>query len=202
METANNTQSNPTLAEKISKALDHAQREVEELAVQLALGKAEASDKFEELKKDFSQRLAFWKTKWEQHAPQETAHRYLEELRLLLALGKAEALETFQEQRKKIMHAMIQLEQEIKSNPKIKKYLEEFSIEYQKLQLKLEILKLKYELKKLNVTSGFSKEMEHAKVAAEEAFHETITSAKTSLSEARKDIALAFRHMQNALKKL
>ena len=51
MET-NLSNSKLSLAEKLHNGLKKAQQEIEELTLQFALGKAEASDKFEDIKKD------------------------------------------------------------------------------------------------------------------------------------------------------
>src|SRR5689334_24714203 len=51
------TTSGKTLLEEVGEKLQLARQELDELAVQLALGKAEVKDKFEEMKKSFLKRL-------------------------------------------------------------------------------------------------------------------------------------------------
>lgn len=83
---------------------DKAAAELEELRLQLALGKAEARDKFEELKASFSKTIHEAKVKalpWKAK---------LEALQVQLALGKAETRDAFMEQKKKILAAIHELE--------------------------------------------------------------------------------------------
>jgi ribosomal protein L29 len=107
------------LRTKITSRLENAKKEIEELSLQFNLGKAEASDKFESVKKDFHAKVNEWKLMGEQLKPvgkeklQELKTK-LEELQVQLALGKAEAKELFQEQKKKIMQSITDLESEIK----------------------------------------------------------------------------------------
>ena len=107
------------LRSKINSSLEKAKQEIEELSVQFSLGKAEAADKFESVKKDFLSKVNEWKIKGEQFksSGEEKSHTLkakLEELQVQLALGKAEAKELFHEQKKKIMQSISDLESEIK----------------------------------------------------------------------------------------
>lgn len=104
---------------KLNSHIEKAKQEMEELSLQFSLGKAEAADKFEELKKDFMSKVQEWKTVGEQmkNSGQEKSGELktkLEELQVQLALGKAEAKELFNDQKKKIMKSISELESEIK----------------------------------------------------------------------------------------
>lgn len=107
------------LQEKIKDKLNKAKVEMEELSLQFTLGKAEAADKFEYLKKDFNTKVNEWKILGSQlvetgKVKSADLKVRFEELQIQLALGKAEAKELFQEQKKKIMQSISELEAEIK----------------------------------------------------------------------------------------
>ncbi len=205
------TSSNRTnFAEKIIDGLQKAQQEIEELTLQFALGKAEASDKFEEIKKEFSEKSNEWKRVFS-HLKSVTEEKTIalrtkmEELQLQLALGKAEAKEAFEEQRKKIMNLIQEIEVEIKNNPELTIRLNEFKIDLEKFKLKMEVLKLKFELKKFEMKDDFKSEMADTKHKIEKIFgkvEDKWDDAKKKYSSFGDEIDLTYKHLKNAIKSL
>jgi ElaB/YqjD/DUF883 family membrane-anchored ribosome-binding protein len=199
-----------TFAEKIGRGLKIAQQEIEELALQFALGKAEAADKFEEIKKDFNTKANNWKKLLEDSETfrKEKASALkakFEALQVQLALGKAEAKDLFEEQYKKILHAIHEMEAEMKGNPGMRERLDEIKSEMEKFKLKMEILKLKYELKKFDVKDDFKDAMTDARIKigklsakTEEKWEDT----KKKYSEVGEEIDEAFKHIRKAVDKL
>lgn len=117
--TTEQTNNFENLRSKINSRLEKAKQEIEELSVQFNLGKAEAADKFESVKKDFHSKVNEWKIIGEQikstgKEKSQTLKSKLEELQVQLALGKAEAKDLFHEQKKKIMKSISELEAEIR----------------------------------------------------------------------------------------
>jgi hypothetical protein len=137
--------------QKIADKLIAAQQELDELVVQFALGKAEGKEKFEEIKKEFRQRVAEFKQLLDAPAAgllTPETRRKIEELELQLALGKAESKELFEEQKKKILKTLSHVEAEIKTWINSGRLPDDFSHDIEKFKLKLEIIRLKFDLKK------------------------------------------------------
>lgn len=83
---------------------------IEELQLQSALGKAELSDKFEEIKKETREKYQHIKADINSTIQKDTEKwnhlkAKFEHLELQLALGKAETKEMLEEQRKNLSHA-------------------------------------------------------------------------------------------------
>lgn len=197
-------------AGKISMGLKIAQQEIEELALQFSLGKAEAADKFEEIKKDFNGKANEWKKVFAEpktfnKEKAATLKAKFEALQVQLALGKAEAKDLFEEQRKKILNSIHEIEVEMKGNPGMNERLSEFKSEIEKFKLKMEILKLKFDLKKFDAEDKFKEAMTVAKIKinklsdkAEEKWDER----KKKYADAGQEIDLVFKHLKKAVSKL
>jgi histidinol dehydrogenase len=102
--------------DNLISAIRNAASELEAFQLQVALGKAEANDKVDEVKTKFKGII---------HDAKNTLHKgeakfdelkgKLEHLEVQVALGKAEAAEVIEEQKKKISHAIHEIEQYVKS---------------------------------------------------------------------------------------
>ena len=192
----------------ILKGINKAQQEIEELAVQFSLGKAEASDKFEEIKKEFSKKSFEWKLKISEIKNDEkyaNLKAMLEELELQLALGKAEAIELFEEQRKAIVNAVNALQEEVKRNPEWKANMNEFDVETEKFKLKLEIMKLKFELKGFELNEDIKEGMLEARKKIDHIFkgvEDRWDASKNKYADFEDEILLAYKHLKKAVKGL
>lgn len=96
--------------ESFADFLKTATKKIEELQVQAALGKAELSDYFEDLKKESRNEYHNLKSKFNSKLEQtiekkDEIQRKLEHLELQLALGKAESKELLEEQKIKLKQA-------------------------------------------------------------------------------------------------
>jgi len=154
------TKPNTNIADKIIDGIKKTVVEMEELRVQVALGKAEAKDLFEDSKKKFNTYIHEAKLKFENAKDKATIEGQsirmaLESLQVQLALGKAETKEIFEEQSKKIFKSLNELENHIKKNETVNEYYTKFLMEIEKFKIKLEILKLRFELKKINAQEDF-----------------------------------------------
>lgn len=200
-----------TFAEKIGSFLKHSQQEIEELALQFSLGKAEAADKFEEIKKEFHSKSFQWKQSFEKF---KTTNKDIfqkvkggfEELQLQLSLGKAEGKDLFEDQKKKILLSIHELEMQVKNDPELSKQWDEFNVEIEKFKLKLEILSLKYKLKKFELKDSFKSSMTEAKKEIEHFYSRT---EKKISKEGHKyirdftgEINEVYLHLKKAIKSL
>lgn len=147
-----------TIAAKIVEGVQAALTEVDELRVQLALGKAEAKELYEINKKRFHASVQEMENKFRELKKDEAILplvNAMETLRVQLALGKAETKELFEEQYDKIHIALNQLESELKNNKTISENYARLHLELEKFKIKLELFALHYKLKKISAQFDF-----------------------------------------------
>jgi len=154
------TKEKTTITDKIINGLKTAVTEIEELRVQIALGKAETKDLYENVKKKFSHSMHEAKIKLnvlQEKASPEILElkRLFETVQVQLALGKAESKEAFEEQRKNIIKSLHTLEAAIRKNESANEYYSQFLEEIEKFKIKIDILKLRFELKKMEAKTDF-----------------------------------------------
>jgi hypothetical protein len=131
---------NQHLGERIAKGLRKSAEELEKLDVQLHLGKMEAIEVYESMRKKYAHSLHEIKNDVK-HQRDQFVHllNKLEELRIQLELGKTETIEAFNARKKQLKLAIHELEVAIKTNP-------EFIRRYSQVLESLELLKLKLEV--------------------------------------------------------
>ena len=161
METLNKT----SLSDKIISGLKKAAEELEEFRLQAALGKAEARDAYEGAKKKFNKyvheaKLRIDEVKGMAKEKSSELKTVLEALQVQLALGKAETKDVFESQRKKISSILNKIETLIQKNKITDLYYAKLQMEIEQFKIKLDILKLQYELNKLGVREEFEEKKE------------------------------------------
>jgi HAMP domain-containing protein len=205
METPKQSTPNQPLLARLADKLLEAQQELDELALQFTLGKAEAKDKFEELKITFARQLQVVKAALNQAEVQTMANRLktrVEDLELQLALGKSETKEIFEAQRKKILEALVRLENDLKQSLPASINLEELYHEIEKFKLKLEIIRLKFILKKFMVKDSFREKMKDARRNVSRLTDQASSKWKAGsekLTDFKDEIQLAYKHLRKAI---
>ena len=211
-----NMKTTQTLTESIIEKLRKAADELEEFRLQIALGKADASDKFEEVKKGLTHFLADLRLKLEKArtvgGEKAVAFRAaLEDLQLQLSLGRADLRVHYEIQQKKIIAAMNKIErmiaaasEEIHLSPEIK---DEINQELVKARIKLHILRLKFELKKMNVKEKVSDHFKApvdmlSKLADKIKAAATEKEEKSKLKHFNEELQEAYKHLKTAFGKL
>jgi hypothetical protein len=199
-------QSSKPLLQKLGEAMLEAQQEIDELAVQLSLGKAEAKEKFEEVKSEFTERLNWLKQSikdsFNKSVPMGVKLK-LEELELQLKVGKVESMESFDLQRVALIEATIGLENEIRNFLEKVEVSGYFHHEVEKFLLKLEILRLKFGITRFEIKDTFRSRMDRAK----KSIHHFIDNAKKITSrkghiDLKEEIAETYKHLKSAVKNL
>lgn len=144
--------------DNVVETLRKAAIEIEELQVQAALGKAEAQDKYEEVKKKFNNVLHDAKSKI--HAGQEKVEDIdtkFDELRVQLELGKAEGLDSFRVEKRKLLSKLHEIEVKIKTDKHLNRLYAFILMEIEKFKVNLEILEQKFEQGKEDAKASFEK---------------------------------------------
>lgn len=198
METTQST----SVTDKVVEALRRAAKEIEQFEVQAALGKAEAQDKYEEVKKKFNLFIHEAKSKVKVGSEKvDDIHQKFDELVVQLALGKAETRDAFREQKKKILLTLHDIEFKIKSNETFKKVYAVVLVEIEKFKVFLESLEKKFDGGKVEAKDSYEK----AKVE----FNEFIERFKAKYSKQEEtrwehfqgEMTEAFNHLKMAFNK-
>tara|TARA_R110002124_G_scaffold151086_4_gene317922 strand:- start:10905 stop:11507 length:603 start_codon:yes stop_codon:yes gene_type:complete len=195
MKTMEETRFIDTVVETLRKAAI----EIEELQVQAALGKVEAQDKYEEVKKKFNNVLHDAKSKI--HAGKDKIvdiDTKFDELRIQLELGKAESIDSFRVEKRKLLSKLHEIEVKIKTDKRINRLYAFVLLEIEKFRVNLEILEQKFEQGKDGAKTSFIK--------GKQEFNEFIDRIKTKYSEKeetkwehfQEEISEGFRHFKKA----
>lgn len=109
------------IGDNIVSFFKNATTKLEELQVQTALGKAELSDRLEEIKKEARKKVQDFKAEMNSEFIEDKEiythlKTKLEHLDLQLALGKAEAKEELHEQKQKIKEAIREVKELLKKD--------------------------------------------------------------------------------------
>ena len=190
--------------DKIIGALRKTATELEEFRVQTALGKAEAQDKYEEIKKKFNLFIheSEHKVKGAKEKMDDLNTKF-DKLRVQLALGKAETKEAFKKQKKQLLLILHDIEVKIKTNDALNRIYALTLIQIEQFKIQLEILE-----------ERFNKEKEEAKDTFEKGkkdFNNFIDKIKekygkkkveeTKLEHFQNEISEAFHHFKKAFSK-
>lgn len=196
---------NKHFTDKIVSALRSAATELEALQVQASLGKAEASDKYEEVKKNFNHFVHNMKSKASDGKDKlDDLHQKFDELRLQLALGKAETLEAFQEQKKKILLTIHDIQHNIKTNPTLNRIYAVLVIEMEKFKVQLDWLEKKFGEGKEEFSSSFEEGKASFNAYIEkmkEKYSKTEEPEETRWEHFQSEISEAFGHIKGAFVK-
>ncbi|HNV29104.1 MAG TPA: hypothetical protein PKJ83_08215 [Cyclobacteriaceae bacterium] len=206
MKTEETTETN--ILQKVTEKLLAAQQEIDELALQLALGKADARDKFEEIKSEFRLKVGELKNilanPAENYLSPEVKAK-IEELELQLALGKADSKDLFEGQKKKIMNALTNLEEDIQKNWRRIKAPDFFVHEVEQFKLKMEILRLRFRLKKFDVRDDYRTRMQTVRREIKKMTSKAkdrINARQEKYDDFKFEISLAYKHIKNAVESL
>jgi ElaB/YqjD/DUF883 family membrane-anchored ribosome-binding protein len=189
--------------DKVIGALRKSATELEEFQVQTALGKAEAQDKYEEVKKKFNQFIHNSEFKFKEGKEKiDELNTKFDELRVQLALGKAETKEIFKKQKKQLLSTLHDIEVKIKTNETFNKMYALTLIEIEQFKIQLEILEQKFNKEKAEGKGTFEK--------GKEDFNSFINKFKgkyakkkeeTKLEHFQNEITEAFDHFKKAFSK-
>lgn len=197
-----------TVLQRVGEKLLQAQQEIDELALQLSMGRAEGKEKFEEVKKDFGRQVSELKELLVNHTDQSInpeIRAKIEELELQLTLGTVDSKERFEIQKDKIVNAISRVEGELKAQWHKIQSPHFFVHEIEKFKLKLEILRLRFGLKKFEIREGYHSTMALARTEINEltaGAKAHVTKGREKYDDFRDEVSLAYRHLKKAVEKL
>ncbi|GAA4296232.1 hypothetical protein [Aestuariibaculum suncheonense] len=185
--------------DKVIEALRKSATELEECQVQAALGKAEAQDKYEAVKKKFNQfihdnefRIQDVKGKIEE------LHTKFDELRVQLALGKAETKDAFKKQKKQLLSIIHEIETKIKTNETLNRMYALTLIEIEQFKIQLEILEQKFNSKKPEAKTAFEQGKKEFNSFIDRFKGKYAKKEETKMEHFQNEISEAFNHFKKA----
>ena len=140
MENEENTKFIDTVIEALKKSAV----EMEKFQLKAALGKAEAKESYEEIKKKLN--LFIHESNYKINVGKQKVDEInakLDEFRVQLTLGKAESVEAFNQQKKQLLLTIHELEVKIKNNDRLKRMYAIVLIEIETFKIQLKILETK-----------------------------------------------------------
>ncbi len=209
MEPEVKTDQKPVLV-RMAEQLLKDQVELDALALQFSLGKAEVKDKFEETKKQLKKSiLEFRETlasefklnkEWT-----DTFKLKLTELENQLSKGRAESKVMFDEQKKAILKELGDLKNEMRKNPEARKLADYFASVAGRTEVQLDLFERKMAEGKKELTREFQEEMKKAGIKINSllaGLKERKEDADFKLSNFSDEIRLSYDHLKKAIREL
>lgn len=197
MENTENMHFGDYVAEGLRRSAD----ELEEFQVQASLGRMEAFDTYNNLKKKYAEYTHEFKLKAIKGKEDlENLIGKIQDLQIQFELGKADTIEAFEEQKKKILLAIHEIQVTIKTNPTFIKAYAMLLETLEKIKLKLEILSEKLDPlkeKALEVYADKKKDVEEAINSFKEKFNAK-TDVENKFEVFQDELALAYKHFKKA----
>lgn len=196
MSTAENTHLFDYVIDGMRKAAD----ELEKFQLKAGLGKMEALEAYEELKKKYAHYTNELKIKADQGKETlKDLQSKFQELQVQLNLGKAETVEAFKEQQKKIMLAIHEVKVAIENNPTVIKAYTMLLAALEQLKIKLEILEKELQPMKEKLSAQY----ETRKAQVEDAINNFKNKFKDTdfdqkMGTFQKEMGLAYEHFKKA----
>ncbi len=189
--------------DKVIGALRKTAVELEEFQLKAALGKAEAQDKYEEVKKKFN--LFINDNEFKIKGIKEKIDNLnikFDELRVQLELGKADTIEIFKKEKKQLLLTLHDIEVKIKTNETLNRMYALTLIEIEQFKIQLEILEQKYDKDKSEAKDTFEKGKKEFNFFIDK-FKGKYEKKKeeTKLEHFQNEISEAFDHFKKAFSK-
>ena len=186
--------------EQLGELIQKAEAELDELQLNIALGKMTGADLFEDIKREL--RESFREIKSDLHNPgnENEFTQLVNSLYSLAQSGKAEAAEAFEEQKLKITNVISQLEKLVQGagGPLSNETIIKIRNEIDKFRLKMEILHIRYELGRLDRRE----KIETGKVKFHKNFNHLLTNLSEDLSGNAEEDGNRLKNAYEKLRKL
>lgn len=180
------------ISDTIIDGLKNAAVELEEFQLQCALGKADATEKYEEIKKSLNATVHDINMKMDKGSDKvDNLKDKFEGLKLQLALGKADTEDAVREQKVNVQKAIGDLEYSLKNNKVVSEYVPVLQQELEKFKIKSEMLFEKHDIE--GKKESFLKTIE--------GFKNKFQKETSSIEHFSDEIGEAFSHFKKAFKK-
>lgn len=189
------------IKQKLTSFIQKAQEEIDSLRVKAALGRMDAADVLYEMSKDMNHNLQALSNELrkEGSALSAKAEDYMERIRYQVALGKAEAGKAYEDRKEQIRRTMIEFDHWLKSegvglSPETRLRIQN---ELEKFRLKLDILRIRYELGRLEARDVMQERQDRFK----QEFDQIVSSVKTELGHTKEELSDKLSSAYDALRR-
>ncbi|MBT8194790.1 MAG: hypothetical protein KJO64_00045 [Bacteroidia bacterium] len=203
------------LVDNLKNSANKVRAKVEELELQMHLGKKESIDEFENQKKNMKDYLHGAEDNLK-NAKDISADKMsslktkLEELKVQLALGKAETAEKFDEQKSKLQHKLNDIESDIvdlkgKADDKTVEWASGLSETFDDFKTKMDVFRLNVALGSADAKDEWKEKKEDMKQklqALKSKLNDTTIEGGEKLNDFNAEIAESFSHFKSAFKKI
>ncbi len=194
---------NTHFIDNVVDALRKAADEMEEFQVQASLGKTEALDKYEQIKKNFNLFIHDSKFKIKEGKEKiENINNKIEELRKQLVLKKVKTTETFKEQKEQLLLTLQELEDKIRENKTLNNMYAFMLIEMEKFRVQLDILEHKFDESKENAQISFEARKREFNKFVGDMKEKFTKKEETKWEHFQSEISEAFTHLKGVFTKV
>ncbi|MCB0459842.1 MAG: hypothetical protein KDC74_07495, partial [Flavobacteriaceae bacterium] len=203
MKTINKKPFRVQLAERLIKD----QQELDHLAVQVSLGKAELRDEFNKSKADLKKNIHEIKLELKKELTETESDltKSFDKIEEQLNEDVAYTKKSFLKQKETIEYAIDETKEIIKNSPQAKRTNELFNAISQKSRLQLELLEKNFSDKKVELTEDYLKNMKAASEKLEKItskFEEEKEEALEKWGDFKEEVSQSFEHLKKAFRSL
>ncbi|MFN5324727.1 MAG: hypothetical protein ACK5C5_07405 [Bacteroidota bacterium] len=188
--------------QKLTAFITKTQEEIDSLRVKAALGRMDAADVLNEMAKDMSQNLHVLAQELQRDgsAVASKASGYLEQLRLQATLGKAEAAKVYNERKEALRNSVSEMDTWLRNeglalSPELRMRIQN---ELEKFKLKLDILRIRYELGKLEAREVMEEKRSRFKTELQEIVSSLKTDAELKKEEMGSKLSSAYEALRRS----
>lgn len=181
-----------------------AQQEIDEFMLQVALGKAEAKEKFNDLKNDFKDSISSLKLQIQSYSDPAFSKKANDNLQLLdEELDKPSAtLVDFEKQKARLLQLVESVQTDVEDWLEKRRLSLSLINDFEKFKLKLEVLELKFALKKFEIKEGVRHHFESSSKVLNkivDGAEDTLQKGEDIWLKAKKTITDNYKHLRKAL---
>ncbi|MEY3342827.1 MAG: hypothetical protein RL090_511 [Bacteroidota bacterium] len=189
------------IKQKLTSFIQKAQEEIDTLRVKAALGRMDAADVLYEMTKDMNHNLQALNKELRNEGSDlsKKVEDYMERIRYQVALGKAEAGKVYEERKEEMRRTMVEFDHWLKNeglglSPETRLRIQN---ELEKFRLKLDILRIRYELGRLEARDVMQEKHDRFK----QEFDQIVSSVKTDLGQKKEEIGVKLSSAYDALRR-
>ncbi|MFM7078741.1 MAG: hypothetical protein ACKOYC_03000 [Bacteroidota bacterium] len=189
------------IKQKLTSFIQKAQEEIDSLRVKAALGRMDAADVLYEMSKDMSHNLQALSKELRNEGSEVSmkVEDYMERIRYQVALGKAEAGKVYEERKEDMRRTMVEFDHWLRNeglglSPETRLRIQN---ELEKFRLKLDILRIRYELGRLEARDVMQEKQDRFK----QEFEQIVSSVKTDLEQKKEEVGVKLSSAYDALRR-
>lgn len=189
------------IKQKLTSFIQKAQEEIDSLRVKATLGRMDASDVLYEMSKDMSHNLQALSKELRNEGSElsKKVEDYMERIRYQVTLGKAEAGKVYVKRKEDMRRTMVEFDHWLKNeglglSPETRLRIQN---ELEKFRLKLDILRIRYELGRLEARDVMQEKQDRFK----QEFDQISSSVRTEWDHTKDELSAKLSSAYEALRR-